>query len=232
MTAKVILTGILITSPQILRAEDDKEVPLGIEAVTGIRSNYIFRGIELSQTSLDFQVQAELVLNDKTSFHFGVSHLAESSADFSETSPYLELSRYLRDDFLIGASFTYRDRNEGLLSSGFDFGLFSNYAINDDWLWRNEINFDFGEDAFYINTEIEWSHVINKDSFISIRTGLSYANGYLDRTGLNDFHTRLTYTYNISDVVSVTPFIGSTTTIASNNQNNTVFGGLWFEVIF
>jgi len=49
---------------------------------------------------------------------------------------------------------------------------------------------------------------------------------------VNDFHTRLTYTYAISDQVSFTPFIGSSIQIEDKDNHDLLYGGLWFEVIF
>ena len=71
-------------------AEIESDIPLGIEAVTGIRSGYVHRGFDLADTSLEFQFAGEVTLSNENSLHFGLSHLAESDGDFSETAGYLE----------------------------------------------------------------------------------------------------------------------------------------------
>ncbi|HCN79552.1 MAG TPA: hypothetical protein DIS80_00325, partial [Verrucomicrobiales bacterium] len=98
--------------------------------------------------------------------------------------------------------------------------------------WRNELNFDLGVDGVYLNTELEWSQIISNKSFVTIKAGLSWVSEYLERDGLNDFHTRLTYTYALSDQVSFTPFIGSSIQIEDKDADDILYGGLWFEVIF
>ncbi len=226
------LGGIFLTLASSLHAESEEEIPLGIEAVTGLRTHYIHRGFELAETSLDFQLEAELSLSDSSSLHFGFSHLAESSGDFSESSLYAEFTHQVSKKLLLGSSLTYRDRHASLLESGIDLGIFSSYSLNDDWRWRNELNADFGEGGLYFASELEWSQVISEDSFITIEGGFSFVSDYLDRDGLNDFHTRIAFTYALSERVAITPFLGASFQIEDREASDVAYAGLWFEVIF
>jgi len=232
MKSAVVLFGLFLATSLITLAEIESEIPLGIEAVTGIRSDYVHRGFQLAESSLDYQIESELVLSEKTSLHFGLSHLAESSGSFSETSGYFEVSRAIGKTFTLGASLTYRDRNESLLDGGFDLGLFSELAMNDNWSWNNRLNFDLGVDGIYFSSALVWSKVLTDDAFFSIESGLSAVSGYLDRDGLNDFHSRLTLTYALSDQISFTPFLGTSLQIDDRSARDIFYGGLWFEVIF
>ncbi len=219
-------------SPALLQAEVDTAIPLGIEAVTGIRTDYVHRGFELAKSSLDFQLEAEITLSDNTSVHLGLSHLAESNGDFSETTGYLELSHSFSKKLTVGSSLTYRDRDDSILESGLDLGFSSAYTINDDWRWRNALNFDFGENGIYLESELEWSRIISDKSFVTVKGGLSYVSDYFDRDGLNDFYTRVAFTYALSDQVSFTPFIGTSFQLHDENPSDIAYGGFWFEVIF
>ncbi len=226
------LGGIFCACSSVAFAEVDSEIPLGIEAVTGLRTDYVHRGFQLAESALDFQLEAEIILSNSNSLSLGFAHLSESGEDFNETWSYLEFSHSFNKNLTSGASFTYRDRNESILQGGFDLGLFTSYSINDVWRWRNELNFDLGVDGVYLNTELEWSQIISNKSFVTIKAGLSWVSEYLERDGLNDFHTRLTYTYALSDQVSFTPFIGSSIQIGDKDADDILYGGLWFEVIF
>jgi len=225
-------TGIFLLSHSVLQAEVDDEIPLGIEAVTGFRTNYVHRGFELAETALDFQLETELSLSDENSLHLGLAHLAESDGDFNETSIYAEISHSLNDHLIIGASLTYRDRNASILDSGFELGAFATFSINDDWLWRSELNYDFGISGLYLASELEWSQVLSDKSFVAIEAGISVVSSYLDRSGFNDLYTRVTYTYAISDRISLTPFLGTTLQLNDHDGSDLAFGGLWFEVNF
>jgi len=224
--------GFFMLGTILLPAEVDSEIPLGIEAVTGLRSSYVHRGYELADTSLDFQMEAEITLSDETWINLGLAHLAESDGDFSETSAYFEISHQWHKKFITGTSLTYRDRNSSLLKSGLDLGFFAAYSINDDWKWRNELNFDFGEDGVNFATEIEWSQVISDQSFVTIKSGISFLSNYPDRDGLNDIFARIAYTYAISDRVALTPFLGTSIQLQKHDNGDTTYGGFWFEVIF
>nr|MBR9811952.1 hypothetical protein [bacterium] len=226
------LSGIFCAYSSVAFAEVDSEIPLGIEAVTGLRTDYVHRGFQLAESALDFQLEAEIILPNNNSLSLGFAHLSESGGDFNETWSYLEFSHSSNKNLTSGASFTYRDRNESILQGGFDLGLFTSYSINDVWRWRNEVNFDLGVDGVYLNTELEWSQIISNKSFVTIKAGLSWVSDYLERDGLNDFHSRITYTYTLSDRVSFTPFIGSSIQIGDKDADDILYGGLWFEVIF
>ncbi len=225
------LGGILFALPS-LYAEVDSEIPLGIEAVTGIRSSYVHRGFELADSSLDFQLEAEVSLSDKSSVHLGFSHLAESDGDFSETSAYLEFTHTLNQNFSVGTSLTYRDRDESVLESGFDLGFFTSYSLNDDWKWRTELNFDFGESGIYLASELEWSYIVSEKSFLAIEGGVSVVSDYFNRDGFNDLYAKITFTYALSDQVALSPFLGTSIQLDDQDADDTAYAGLWFEVIF
>jgi hypothetical protein len=226
------LGGILFATAPLLQAEIDSEIPLGIEAVTGLRSSYVHRGFELADTSLDFQMEAEVTLSDETWINLGLAHLAESDGDFSETTAYFEMTHEWTKKFTTGASLAYRNRNASLLDSGFDLGFFTSYAISNDWKWHNEINFDFGESGIHLATEIEWSHVVSDKSFVTVEGGLSVVSDYLDRNGFNDLYARIAFTYAISDRVALTPFFGTSLQLTDHTGDDVAYGGFWFEVIF
>ncbi|HCN80449.1 MAG TPA: hypothetical protein DIS80_04910, partial [Verrucomicrobiales bacterium] len=135
------LGGIFCACSSMAFAEVDSEIPLGIEAVTGLRTDYVHRGFQLAESALDFQLEAEITLSNNNSLSLGFAHLSESGDDFNETWSYLEFSHSFNKNLTSGASFTYRDRNESILQGGFDLGLFTSYSINDVWRWRNELNF-------------------------------------------------------------------------------------------
>lgn len=214
-------------------AEIENNIPLGIEAVTGFRSGYVQRGFDLADTSLEFQFAGEVTLSNDRSILFGLSHLAESNGNFSETAGYLELDHQYSDRLHAGVSTTYRDRNHSLLDSGLDLGIFTSFAINNDWKWRNELNYDFGASGTYIASELIWSEALSDKVYLSIAGGVSYLSDYEDRTGLNDLYARLSLNYAFSDQVALSPFLGTSIRLDSEETTRDVlYGGLWFQVIF
>ena len=204
--------------------------PFGIEAVTGIRSDYVHRGFQLANSALDFQLETELTLSNETSLHFGLSQFSENG----ETSrkPRATETHTFSNTFNQGATVTYLNRQNSLLNEGFDFGLFTRMDLNRDWRWLNELNFDLGVDGIWFRSALEWSTIITDEAFLVIEGGLSMVSGYLDRDGLNDFHTRISLTYALSDQISITPFLGTSFQIEDSSASDIFYGGVWFEVIF
>ena len=72
---------------------------------------------------------------------------------------------------------------------------------------------------------------LGEDAFVELLGGLSWADSYYDRSGLNDFHGRASLTYNVSSAVSLTPFVGWSVEI-EDADGDELFGGLWFSVVF
>ena len=54
--------GLYALSSPPLPADVENDIPLGIEAVAGIRSNYVYRGFDLADTLSDFQLESEIAI--------------------------------------------------------------------------------------------------------------------------------------------------------------------------
>lgn len=228
------LACLALISLQPTYSAEKSENPIGIEAVTGIRSAYIYRGFKLADATLDFQVEGEVVLDDNTFLNIGAWYLAESDGDFAENGLFLDLRRAIGEKLILGGSLLYRHFDEAVFDSGIDTGLSLSYSINDQWDWKTTASYDFGADGLYASSDLHWSHVINDDSFISVLGGLSAVNDYYGRDGLNDFYYRISYTYAISDRVGITPFVGGSVVIADDGYlaEDEAYAGFWFEVNF
>ena len=68
LTTFLIAAG---TFASLLRAEIEEDIPYGIEAVTGLRSAYTYRGLELASSTLDFQLAAEVAVDNQLSVGAG-----------------------------------------------------------------------------------------------------------------------------------------------------------------
>ena len=61
--------------------------------------------------------------------------------------------------------------------------------------------------------------------------GVSIVEDFYGVSGFNDFYGRVSVTYNINSILSLTPFAGWSVEI-EDNDGNEVFGGLWLEISF
>ena len=81
------LSGILLSATMAipsLRAELEDDIPLGIEAVTGIRSGYVYRGFDLGDTLMDVHLQTEVVLEGNLTLAAGGWFATEVGDEFTE----------------------------------------------------------------------------------------------------------------------------------------------------
>ena len=210
-----------------------QDIPYGVEAVTGVRSGYVFRGFKLADFSLDFQLESEIALGKDVFLNVGGSHLAESDGDFSETAAFFDLRRSF-EDFSVGGSLSYRHFDHFVFESGVDFGFFADYLFNDEWDARVSLFYDTGAEGFYASGDFNWSKPLNEDSFVAVNGGISFVSDYYGRDGLNDVFGKLSYAYNINESVAVTPFMGFSIPIEESDfaDDSEVYGGFSFQVIF
>ena len=214
--------------PIFSEVEDD--LTLGIETVTGLRSNYIYRGFKLADSTLEAQAETQITLSSEYSLGLAAWTVAETSGDFAETGLSVDLSRDF-GDFSLTASLGYRFFSETFFEDGVDLGLEAQWFITDDWNLIAKANYDFGAKGSYFAIEGGWSHPLSEDLFISAQSGVSAVNSYFGRDGLNDFYGRLSLTYNINSFLSISPFAGYSLGLDSEASDE-AFVGIWLAVSF
>jgi hypothetical protein len=223
---------LLIATALPLAAAEDKEIPLGIEAVTGFRSESVWRGFKLGDSVIDFQLQAEIALSNDWRLDLGGLYATETGdGNFSESSLFADLI-YDADRFSAGVSITLHHFDHAILEDGVD--------IAPSFTWHATKNldatlgaaYDTAAAAPYLWLETEWTKPISDASFLSLLAGTSWVDGYYGRSGWNDIYARASLTYAISKSVSVTPFVGISLPMAANPESTRLYGGVWFEVNF
>lgn len=228
------LTLIALALPMSVSAEVEEDIQWGVEAVTGYRSNYVYRGFELSESTLDFQLEAEFALTNNLALNVGGWYATETgSGDFDEAAGFLKLHHQTTEHLTLGAGATYRDFNNSLFEEGVDVGAYATWHFCRGFGISLGGNYDTGAEGWYGNLETNWTKPLNEKAFFSLQTGVSAVDDYYGRDGFNDVYGRASLTYNISDTVSVTPFVGGSALLDSNDiGDDTAFGGIWFEVRF
>jgi len=207
------------------------DLPLGLEVVTGYRSEYIYRGFKLADKALDVQVEAEVALADDWVLSLG-GWYGTGDDDFRETSGYLDLD-YLAEGYSLTFSASYHDYTHAFFQSGLDLGAAITWELTKDLDLTVGGYYDTGAEGFYGKVEAAWSHTISDDSFVRVLGGIGALSEYYDRDGLGDLYTRVAYTYTFNPRVAVTPFVGSSIALDSDPRaGDSLFAGVWFEVNF
>jgi hypothetical protein len=226
------LSAFFCILPAVVVAEVESNIPLGVEAVTGYRTEYIHRGMSLADDVIDFQLESGFALSDTWSIGLGGWHAAgtASEANFSETSGSVEL-RYDEKSFSSGWALGYRSFSGSQLIDGLETGPFCSWHATADLDVNAELRYDDGARTWYAKAELYWSKPLDKKSFVSALAGISAVGDYYDRKGLNDVFLRISYTYNVASNVSLTPFLGSSIGLDEIAEDRG-YGGVWFEVSF
>jgi len=243
---KVLLpfTLIALCLPQNIPAEVENEIQneiqYGVEAVAGFRSGYDYRGFELAESTIDFQLETEIALNNHTFLSLGSWYATETGkGDFDEAAFFSHLRFEKTDHLTLGLSATYRSFGNSkppitaIFEDGVDLGTFATWHFNKDINATAGAYYDTGAEAWYGHAETRWSKVLSDKAFISLKTGVSYVDDYYGRNGMNDAYGRLSLTYHISDTVSITPFAGGSVLLDSDDiGDDQAYGGVWFEFRF
>ncbi|MBK1791133.1 hypothetical protein [Persicirhabdus sediminis] len=215
-------------------AEIDSEIPIGIEALTGYRSQYVNRGFILTDSMLEAQLDTRVSLNDRTTLSFAASYgTGTGSNDFAEGAGFLDLSYECTEVLSFGANLSYHDYSNSFFQNGLDAGLFAQWVFSNDVELRGEVHYNDGAEGWYGNAQLAWSYELSSSSYFRVSGGVSAVSDYYDRNGWNDAFGRAEIVYYINPAVSITPFVGGSALLDSDDTDgDSFFGGVWFAVTF
>lgn len=223
-------SGLLILSATSALSMD---IPYGIEAVTQYRSEYNFRGFDLADETIGFQLGANYALNDSTTLTTTLWQDSEAGdGDFAEAGALVSLAKDIGQTTL-ELSGTYRSFSNSFFENGTNVEAAVHHHFTDSLSSSAKLAYDTGAEGLYAELSLQHYHRINDDSYLSITSGLSYLEDYYDLSGLNDAFLKVNYTYNINQSVSISPYIG-TSVLLDNTQNrrNSLHAGAYFAVSF
>jgi len=203
----------------------------GVEVLTSWRSEYVYRGFLLAQGSMEFQLVAQWVLSESDSFDAGVYYGIEAGdGGFSELTGFAAFSRQL-GKYRYSAELAFHEYGGSFFDSGVDFRLSANYQMNEAFDFKGSVSYDTGAEGFYFESKVSYYEEVNDVSYVTLDAGISSVAGYYDRDGLHHGFAKLGYTRNISESVSVSPYITGVFGI-HNDVDNHVIGGVYFAVSF
>ncbi len=225
-----LLLGLFCAGISLSPGQED-DIPLGIEAVTGFRSDYVYRGFHLAQTTMDFQLETEVVINDVLSLGAGGWVATQLDDGFNERTGFIELYANLLEGVGVGASGAYHSYDHDIFKSGFDLTAFLLWHPANNWSITAEVSRNLASEGWHGELSGQWSHRVSDDAYFGMAMGVSITEDYYGHSGLNDFNGRISLTYNINSMLSVTPFAGWSHELTARDGDE-LYGGLWFEISF
>lgn len=207
-------------------------LPLGVEVVTGYRSEYIQKGYRLAQDVFEAQIEAEIALSNEWVLNLGGWYAgATGDGSFSETAFFFDIA-YDTPEWTAGVRTTFRDFDNALFEDGVEIQPVFVWHLHEDWDLSFSAAYDTGADGWYGAAEVEWTKPTGDSSFISVLAGTGVTSDWYRETGWHDVHARISWTYAINRHVAVTPFAGASVPLSSGEADGGIFGGVWFEVNF
>lgn len=225
MNAPVRCISIALVMPVI--AED---IPYGVELVTGLRTGYHQKGIELADDLIDLQLQSNITLSESSSLNIALWQGAEVSGDFQELGAVVGLTRSY-DTFSFSGEVSYLGYESSIVSSGVEVSLGADYELKENIYLYGSLGYHSGAESFIAQGGVSGSHRLTDDSFIEAKAELNLANSYFSREGIYDLTSRVSYTYNVSSFLSATPFLSSSIPL-DGEADFDLSAGMWLEVFF
>lgn len=211
--------------------ETSAELKYGIEGLTTYRSEYIYRGFQLADASMEFQLAGQVALNNTDTIDIGFFYgTATGDGDFTEAAAFIDFSRNI-GDLTYTATLTLRDYSNTTFESGVDIGGKVNWILNDNIDLTGTIAYDTGAEGFYFEGKFGYYRQMNDDSYITFDTGIGAVADYYNRNGIHQAFAKFAYTYNINDSVSLSPYLEMNLGIHDQAENHMV-AGAYFAVSF
>lgn len=215
----------------VQRTTPKPDIKLGLEGVTTWRSEYVYRGLKLADQTLEFQLSGEAVINEYDSVAFGAFYgTATGSQGFEELSGYLEFSRRI-GDWMFTGGINAKNYLHTALNSGVEFNLSANYVLNEQFDFTGLLSYDTGAEGVYAEFKTSFYQEISDSAFLIVDSGISAVGDYYEESGFNHFFTRLSFTYNLTDAVSISPFAELSIGLNDNIGDHTL-SGFYFAVAF
>ena len=209
------------------------DIPYGVEAVAQYRSEYSYRGFILAKDSIDLQLGSQYAFDDFTYLNSTAWFGSEvGDGDFTEGGLRADLLRDFGSmTYLLSG--TYRSYTNSFFEDGTNIEAAAIYHFNQIIDFSGRIAYDTGAEGWYANLESNYYHRFNDDSYFNLSGGISAVDKYYLRDGLNDIFAKLSYTYNINQSLSISPYLGTSLLLdSSDTGNDSLYAGIYFAVSF
>lgn len=213
---------------------------LGVSAIIGYDSKYIFRGVDYGDSLITASVVIPVKLTDKLTFTFAPWYgSAAGGGRFTEDYDELDLVGGLTYDAgfaTLGVGYTWyyfpfsgADTSEPNITIAKSFG-----AIN--WFAGAylDVEADAGDEGWYFETGLNTKIDITDKFALVPEAKVSYGADYYGVSGFNNILLKLGLPYALTRTATLTPYVAGTIAIDSLEEfeDSYVFGGVSLTVTF
>lgn len=186
------------------------EIPLGIEAATTYRTDYLLRGSRMAQDVLDFQLQAGYSFDDRSTLDFTAwrvqGGMPTDDRDFTENG-IRALRAWQFDHVQVGVEAIWRDQREPV-DGDLELGPQIQWQISPDLLWELRLTYLNEISRWYGESNLEWSRALSEKAFWSVQAGLGVAEAFASNNEWHQAGLKFSYSYALLSQVSLVPYVG------------------------
>jgi len=206
-------------------------IPYGIEFVAGMRDEYHQRGLQLADDLIDLQIQSNITLTKSSSLNLAAWQGAEMAGDFQEAGVLLSLTKeYSR--FALNSEIGYTRYENSFVESGIQYSVGVDYSLASELVAYVSATYDDDQSSMIGLFGLLSSARITDDSFMEYKVEAHMANDYYSREGLYDLSSRVSYTLNVNEMLSFTPFVSYTYPLDEVDLDPEFSTGVWVELFF
>ena len=209
------------------------DIPYGLEFLTQYRSEYNDRGFTLADDTLDLQLAANYAFNSTTSLDAAVWYAAEvGDGDFTEVGVLADLQKQI-DQWTLSLSAGYRSYSNSFFEDGSNIQAAAFYQWNTAFESSARIAYDTGAEGWYSDIASSYYHRLNDHAYLVLDLGVSFVDDYYTRSGANDAFGKISFTQNINQSLSITPYLGASLLLDDyESASDSYYGGIYLAVSF
>lgn len=207
-------------------------IQLGVQFMTGYRTNYVFRGVEAGEQAVEGQIASSIAVSNDMALAGEVNYVrAFKDGHFSQTTLYGELQYYIGKEATLGPSMGAQFYGDSVFRNGIEPGIVWRWNPELDWSFSASGLYDTGQKGFYGNVAVTWQPLITETTAWETSVVLGSAARYLDSDGPSDLMLRTGWLIRIGPSFRLHPFIAVTFGIGDRDER-VLTGGVWFSWIY
>lgn len=207
-------------------------IQLGVQFMTGYRTNYVYRGIELGEQVFEAQAASSLALSNDWSLAGEADFVRAYANDaFSQFTLYGELQYYITDESTIGPSMAAQFYSDTIFRNACEPGLVWRWNPVADWSLSASGIYDTGQKGFYGNVSVTWQPLITESMAWVNTLTVGGAADYLGADGPTDLNLRTGLLIRMGPSFRLHPFIGVTFGVGDRDERS-LNAGVWLSWVY
>lgn len=203
-------------------------IHLGVQLMTGVRTDSIWRGREIAHQVLESQIASSFALNNDwaLSGEFDYNH-GFSSRETSHATLYSELQYYLGEEMTVGPLAAGQWFNNCVFRNGMDLGGVWRWNPTRDWETQVQCLYDTGQEGWYSQIAVTWQPLISESTAWQSTIALGGVKDYFGTSGANEVMLRTGFLIRMGAYFRLQPFIAYSWGVGNENTRR-LYGGCWF----